>query len=251
MENNNTSKKSDDTFDPGTARFGNFINYYSFNPADERIRLLPNFVQFLGCTTERPSSRIVCMDIGCNTGELTQALHTYITKSVGEKSECHILGVDMDEILILRANENNHSNFLTFKCASVMEENFKTIYRDYLEHQERHHFDVVFCFSVTMWIHLNHGDDGLKHFITSVSDTTNIIVVEAQPWRCYTRAVNRMKHSKVESFPMFDQLKIRQEVEDHIDNLLTKECNFTKVLQSSPTKWKRQINIYKRNQCQQ
>ena len=28
--------------EPGTARYGNFINYYTFNPPDKRIGLLPS-----------------------------------------------------------------------------------------------------------------------------------------------------------------------------------------------------------------
>ena len=47
--------------DPGSARLGNFINYYEFNPADERVRhidktLFDNLEDANG------------LDIGCNSG---------------------------------------------------------------------------------------------------------------------------------------------------------------------------------------
>ena len=47
--------------DPGSARLGNFINYYEFNPAEERVRhidktLFDNLEDANG------------LDIGCNSG---------------------------------------------------------------------------------------------------------------------------------------------------------------------------------------
>jgi hypothetical protein len=36
-----------------------------------------------------------------------------------------------------------------------------------------------------MWIHLNHGDDGLWAFLEQVSSMTDHLIVEPQPWKCY------------------------------------------------------------------
>ena len=47
--------------DPGAARFGNFINYYQFNPAGNRIVHLGDFVAL---NESSPN----CLDIGCNSG---------------------------------------------------------------------------------------------------------------------------------------------------------------------------------------
>ena len=51
--------------DPGAARFGNFINYYSFNPPENRLQFLPeSFTSLLG-----PENSPTCvLDIGCNSG---------------------------------------------------------------------------------------------------------------------------------------------------------------------------------------
>ena len=53
--------------DPGAARLGNFINYYQFNPAENRIAHLPTDLlrQHLKLDIDR---RPVCLDIGCNSG---------------------------------------------------------------------------------------------------------------------------------------------------------------------------------------
>ena len=49
------------TQEPGAARFGNFINYYQFNPAGNRIVHLEDFVAL----NKSPPH---CLDIGCNSG---------------------------------------------------------------------------------------------------------------------------------------------------------------------------------------
>ena len=54
--------------DPGAARQGNFINYYSFNPAENRVKHLP--LDLLQSNLEPRSSdgSILCLDIGSNSG---------------------------------------------------------------------------------------------------------------------------------------------------------------------------------------
>jgi hypothetical protein len=52
-----------DKFEPGAARHGNFINYYSFNPAEERIKGLPQFLW-----DSSGEEDLVCLDVGCNSG---------------------------------------------------------------------------------------------------------------------------------------------------------------------------------------
>jgi hypothetical protein len=42
--------------------------------------------------------------------------------------------------------------------------------------------------SVTMWIHLNHGDDGLSRFLEVVASYTHYLLLEPQPWKCYQTA---------------------------------------------------------------
>jgi hypothetical protein len=62
MEKN---KKNDDEFEPGAAQFGNFINYYEFNPPKNRLALFEGkFCEYFSSEKRK----ILCLDIGCNTG---------------------------------------------------------------------------------------------------------------------------------------------------------------------------------------
>ena len=59
--------------EPGAARYGNFINYYQFNPTDKRLCHLPKDLLKSVLTEETNSSvvkedPILCLDVGCNSG---------------------------------------------------------------------------------------------------------------------------------------------------------------------------------------
>ena len=54
-----------DTKNPGAARFGNFINYYQFNPPENRLLFLP---EDLISNLSPQDSSVDVLDIGCNAG---------------------------------------------------------------------------------------------------------------------------------------------------------------------------------------
>ena len=47
---------------------------------------------------------------------------------------------------------------------------------------------IIIIFSVTMWIHLHHGDVGLGRFLQLISGFGDYILLEPQPWKCYQTA---------------------------------------------------------------
>ncbi|KZV75121.1 Bin3-domain-containing protein [Peniophora sp. CONT] len=52
-------------------------------------------------------------------------------------------------------------------------------------------YDVCIAFSVTKWIHLNNGDEGIKAFFQRVHDCLvpgGALVLEPQPWESYAKA---------------------------------------------------------------
>lgn len=53
--------------DPGAAPYGNFINYYTFNPPENRLSLIPaTLLQDLGYNKDHETTLI--LDVGCNSG---------------------------------------------------------------------------------------------------------------------------------------------------------------------------------------
>lgn len=85
----------------------------------------------------------------------------------------HGYGIDIDPELISRAIHKNHAE-IEFKCLDIMKDT-----------EGRRQFDLVTCLSITMWIHLHHGDQGLFHFLDRVIQMTDHLLIEPQPWKCY------------------------------------------------------------------
>ncbi len=51
-------------------------------------------------------------------------------------------------------------------------------------------FDVIFCLSVTKWVHLNHGDEGIKKLFQLVFNHLRpggLLVLEPQDWKSYKK----------------------------------------------------------------
>ncbi|KAL3673664.1 hypothetical protein V7S43_001362 [Phytophthora oleae] len=103
------------------------------------------------------------------------------------------LGVDIDEVLIERAAKKpvqlSEGDAVQFRHVDVMTSKFSKEIAPFVEQAKRsaaeRKFDLITCFSVTMWIHLNNGDDGLWKFLETVSDMTEHLIIEPQMWKCY------------------------------------------------------------------
>ncbi|CAG2060473.1 unnamed protein product, partial [Timema podura] len=180
--------------------------------------------------------------------DLTQCLYEFlIDRCCG--GTCHILGVDIDPVLVERARHSNiHRDNVLYDCVDVTcDQDREELFSQYLWKHGRAKFDIVFCFSVTMWIHLNSGDEGLTKFLTDICRQTDWLVVEPQPWKCYKEAERRLRRSGGGSFPLFPSLTMRGRVERDIESILQQQCQFTKVLETSKTRWNRKLSFYRTN----
>ncbi|KAJ0181871.1 hypothetical protein K1T71_002593 [Dendrolimus kikuchii] len=223
--------------DPGAVKFGNFINYYSFHNVEKRMENLhPDMFP--------PSAgyELLCLDIGCNTGNLTQQLYLYLKNMYPEKN-IYILAIDLDPKLIKRAQDTNNEKNITFISADIMAEEDKELVIKYLASFNQQRFHITFIFSVTMWIHLNNGDDGLLKFLHYLKDMSKILIIEPQPWSCYRNAQRRIKKSG-STFDFYKSLTIRSNVDTVIENILIDNyCK--KIYESCQSSWKRKIQSYK------
>ncbi|CAL8303406.1 unnamed protein product [Gadus morhua 'NCC'] len=87
---------------------------------------------------------------------------------------------------------------------------------------QRPEYDVILCLSVTKWVHLNWGDEGLKRFFQRAYRHLRpggIFVLEPQPWDTYVR---RNKLTDVIS-KNYKSIRLKP---DQFTNYLTTEVGF-------------------------
>lgn len=237
------TQNSDLTFkdDPGAVRHGNFINYYKFHGAQERIESIPNsLVRDHLQSICGPNDSLLALDLGCNSGEITQGLcQLLLGFQLTHPDNVKVLGVDIDPILIRRAQEDNlHPTTVQYECADLMQALLRFPING---------FHLVACLSITMWIHLNNGDTGLRNFLKQTARISEVLIIEPQRWKNYKDAVRRMKRGAGEenAFPLFKSLEWRETIEEDIHNFLEcSECKMKLVYKSSPSSWGRSISVY-------
>lgn len=244
----------DEFVEPGAVRHGNFINYYNFNSAPERLNLLPIDGNYWKTSSDQSIEPYLVLDVGCNAGNFTQLLYEFLAQKKPEQNVI-VLGIDIDATLIERATQaNRHQQNVFYKCCNIMQckndDNDSDSSCNIVNHLKSYakiRFDVVCSFSITMWIHLNNGDNGLRKFLDLMTQFSEILIIEPQPWKCYQNAVRRMKRAGIENtFPLYRCLTIRNTVENYIKDYLKNEKQLEMIFESDPTKWKRTICLYRR-----
>eukprot|EP01006_Ploeotia_vitrea_P020368 TRINITY_DN52635_c0_g1_i1.p1 TRINITY_DN52635_c0_g1~~TRINITY_DN52635_c0_g1_i1.p1 ORF type:complete len:201 (+),score=19.61 TRINITY_DN52635_c0_g1_i1:585-1187(+) len=183
---------------------------------------------------------------------------------MGQKFNCmSVLGIDIDEKLIENANDElkNVINLmdpldvpLSARLAhGVLEEGSVT--REALkrnrvvrnvqfqalnwtaedwERPAQSPFDVVTCLSVSKWIHLNSGDNGLVKAFKRMFDVLNpggVLFLEPQPWQSYRKIVfdpKQLEHFKAAKLrPPFTETVVKVGFV-HIDTLAAPKAQQSK-----------------------
>lgn len=115
-----------------------------------------------------------CLDVGCNVGHLTRAI-------AAKFGAGRMLGIDVDASLVSRAAElqGGAGDGVSFLCEDALDCELPD-----------GSFDTVSCFSVSKWVHLHYGDDGVRDLFRTVRRLLRpggLFVLEAQPWRSYRK----------------------------------------------------------------
>ncbi|CAN7996938.1 unnamed protein product [Ixodes hexagonus] len=227
----------------GAAKYGNFVNYYQFNKPEARLNTLPEDLSSYCLLSDQ--RQLVALDIGCNSGALTTQLYRNLTTS--STGDVKVLGIDIDDSLIqCAARSNPFPDSIEYMCLDMMANTSGQVIADYLARCGRKRFDITFCFSVTMWIHLNHGDSGLKRFLESVCSNTRYLLVEAQLWKCYRNASRRMRRANRDDFQHLDMLRMNVNVEKNIHSFLLGRCSMELVQCFGQTQWDRKVTLYRK-----
>ncbi|XP_054254471.1 RNA 5'-monophosphate methyltransferase [Indicator indicator] len=244
---------------PGAAPYGNFPNYSRFHPPEERLRLLPaGLLRSLFPSEPRP---LLGLDVGCNSGELSVALYRHLLDlREGEASPAHpaggedlqLLCCDIDPALVARARQGSpFPTSISFATLDIMEPSSRAaLLGSYLSRFGRSGFDIGFCMSLTMWIHLHHGDGGLQHFLALLASLCSFLLVEPQPWKCYRAAARRLRRLGRRDFDHFSSLSIQGDMAQEVTQILTRDCSMQLVACFGSTSWDRSLLLFKANRQQ-
>jgi len=198
---------------------GNFPKYYEHfdNSPRARTLLLSDYFHENGIIVES------YLDVGSNSGELTSAMHE-LTKSR------RTVGVEIDAILVQRARAR--FALIDFTCANAL---------DFLATCSR--VALISVFSTTMWVHLNHGDQGLESLLRLASARCTYLIIEPQPYDAYQRAARRVRKIGLTLPHRLEKLGIKTP-ERFIVDYLTRECNMVLMSKFGPTQWSREIFLF-------
>ncbi|KAI5780190.1 Bicoid-interacting protein 3-domain-containing protein [Peziza echinospora] len=107
-------------------------------------------------------------------------------------------------------------------------------------------YDVILALSVVKWLHLEHGDQGLKTFFrncrTSLRPDTGLLVIEIQGWDSYQKAVKKHKAPHLKG--MLEKIEIHPE--GGFDELLVGEMGFVFVGRWAGEGGMREIRVFRR-----
>ncbi|CAG2108177.1 unnamed protein product [Medioppia subpectinata] len=224
-------------------RYGNYNRYYGYRNANQ-------FDSRLECLKREWFQNKDILDIGCNVGHITLA----IAKNFEPKK---IIGLDIDNSLIRIANKNIR-HYITSSVLRTQDfpislplfhgplastaahdssddkqcfpQNVCFITGNYVSECDepssiqKQQFDTIVCLSLTKWVHLNWGDNGVKTLfkrIFSQLRPNGKLVLEAQPFCSYKKKkkINETIHKN------FNAIKFRPE--QFNEYLLSREVGFS------------------------
>ena len=137
--------------------------------------------------------------------ELTEALYQQFELGQNDR----VLGIDADpELINVSLNKNLNSQICFELCDITATVNERIPILDkFLSDHHREAFDVVFCFSVSMWIHLNHGDEGLKKAFENIKKyCKHLFLLEPQVTVLFTLLFSARNDAKDFHFSALEML---------------------------------------------
>lgn len=165
--------------------YGNFHNYYAFHPTDHRLEKLKDIIEYIGKNDDQKNANDIFeyCDLGCNAGDLTLAIATALQQQLGCATSVHFRGIDMDKVLIQRANDKLTTNTTDKVTGEFSVGNICTDMETFPS------VDMTSLLSTTMWIHVHAGDDGLRRVLEQTCQKTKqFLLIEPQPskWQVYS-----------------------------------------------------------------
>eukprot|EP00730_Choanoeca_flexa_P018929 TRINITY_DN9231_c0_g1_i1.p2 TRINITY_DN9231_c0_g1~~TRINITY_DN9231_c0_g1_i1.p2 ORF type:complete len:268 (+),score=49.85 TRINITY_DN9231_c0_g1_i1:2489-3292(+) len=243
--------KISDSLSPGAVPHGNFRHYYTFNEAGDRTKHLPTNL-LLKCSQQNDNQGkpLLMLDIGCNTGELTSSLLSHWHANELKQRPFYALGLDIDPSLIERGQRkySHLGDRLELDAVNVAHaEQTKERLEAFLNKHGREKFDLITLFSVTMWLHVHNGDDGLKRILQQLASYTDAMLLEPQIPKCYKSAKRRMTRAGVALPPYLESVELKgDQLLPAIQRMVKEDCQLPHVVEIGDTHWDRTLTLYTR-----
>lgn len=101
-----------------------------------------------------------------------------------------------------------------------------------------------------MWIHINHGDEGLRRFLyrlrdlVSSKDHPGSVLVEPQQWKSYKNAMKRMKKLELEPPAAWATLLMKETVEEDIIRIIEDDLQMESIASLGRNDWGRSLVLF-------
>lgn len=177
---------------------GSYRGYYQRRNHNEKDKADVRLPYLYRSIADIPGELTV-LDVGCNVGTVTAE----IARMNNVKK---MVGIDIDKGLISkakRAMKEQRKRWKTAKCSLefrredfAREEGGKTA-------NEEGVYDVILCLSVTKWVHLNSGDEGLMRLFERMYAClrpNGMLLLEPQGKKSYKRARKMVKGGAEKTF---------------------------------------------------
>jgi SAM-dependent methyltransferase len=223
--------------------YGNFHQYYDFhNPSSRYSMIFDNQTFTMIWNRLQCPDHFYLLDIGCNEGNLTIEMLQLAKQQLPSSVHCLIIGIDIDSQLISKAQEKysmiTDAIFLTGDCL------LPNMLSDLMNFHQIDKFSLVSAFSITMWVHMNHGDHGLNSFFQMMYEITQGgILIEPQKWISYRKAIQRCRRMKIAVLPHYQGLAIR-DIESYAEEYFVKNHQMELAWRISCEEWGREALLF-------
>jgi SAM-dependent methyltransferase len=260
---------------------GNYHKYYTFHSAECRVSLLEKKGVFSSIwKLQNCPKTFVYLDIGCNEGELSYNILKLIRSEIPDDVKCILVGCDIDSELVSLARskfcgpvsqtcaEKVDSDFsssqfeespinsllinteIYFETVNFTDKQILSTFRQKLQSifqlSSSSFFHFISVFSTTMWIHINHGDEGLRDFFRDVRGFllgNGTLLVEPQPPKCYTNAARRCRKMRI-SYPPYLEKVDRANALVLLNRIVTEDIALDGSVCFGQEIWGRALSLY-------
>ena len=219
-------------------RHGNFKHYYEFhNASAERFKgILPGSFRRMWLSLDQPDTFTV-LDVGSNEGDLTVELLRLVQAEL-PGVRCVAYGLDFDSALVeVAKSRHQHNPHVDFFVFDVMTEN--NMDKFLMARGLVGRVSLVACLRVSMWVHLNYGNEGLTRLLSLLGGATSCaLALDPQKLSYYKKACSRNAKLGKPPFPYaLEDLSVSDDLPTWCLRYFREEYQLTTLLHKDISKW--------------